>query len=88
MNNIQFSKMINLLHSSNKTRSNSLEAIKIVRKDFVKDSQKVPANCDSSKVLLEKEEMEKAIIQENIKKYHQCEDSCPFMKGELESVQL
>ena len=30
MNNIQFSKIINMLHTSNKTKSNSLEAIKII----------------------------------------------------------
>ena len=35
---------------------------------------------DGSKIITDKYEMERAIIDENRKKYHQTEKSCPFMK--------
>ena len=38
-----------------------------------------------SKVITEQKEMEKAIIQENRHKYHQTEDTCPFMKNPLKA---
>ena len=60
-NNIQFSKIINALHSSSQTKSTVIEAIKQVRMDIVRDSQKMPAKCDPSKVLLLDDEMENVV---------------------------
>ena len=37
----------------------------------------------SKKEITEKAAMEKAIINENIKKFHQSEDTCPFLQGDL-----
>ena len=34
----------------------------------------------------EKKDMEKAIMSENVKKYHQCESSCPFLKEPLSTL--
>ena len=60
-NNIQFSKIINALHSSSQTRPSVLKAIQDVRRDIVRDTLKVPAKCDPSKVLLEDVEMENVV---------------------------
>jgi len=38
-----------------------------------------------TKRITKKEDMEKAIIQENIHKYHQTETTCPFMKTPLDN---
>ena len=40
----------------------------------------------SKKEIREKEAMEKAIINENIKKFHQSEGTCPFLIGELQKA--
>ena len=42
---------------------------------------------DGTKVEISgKEEMESAIIAENIKKFHQCEESCPFLQPPLSDI--
>ena len=38
-----------------------------------------------SKDITEKEQMEKAIMEENVHKYHQTEATCPFLKEPLKS---
>ena len=55
--NLQFSKIINVLHSSTQAR----QAIQNVRQDIVRNTLKVPAKCDPSKVLLEDDEMENTV---------------------------
>ena len=36
--------------------------------------------------ITEKDQMEKEIIKENVKKYHQCEDTCPFLQSPLKEL--
>ena len=60
-NNMQFSKIINVLHSSSQTRPSVIKAIRSVRRDIVRDTLKVPAKCDPSKVLLLDFEMENVV---------------------------
>ena len=57
--NIQFSKMINLVHFSNNTET--FEIIKHVRGNIVKSAQILQPNCDASNILLESEMMETVI---------------------------
>ena len=57
--NNHFAKIINLVSSSNNSRT--LETIKKVRRNLVKSAQILQPNCDTSKILLEIEEMEKVI---------------------------
>ena len=38
---------------------------------------------NGTRIITEKEEMKKAIVEENRQKYHQTEESCPFMKQPL-----
>ena len=40
----------------------------------------------SSTEITDKNQMVQAIIRENINKYHQCEDSCPFLKQPLRDI--
>ena len=57
--NNHFAKVINLVKSSNNSRT--LETIKNVRRNLVKAAQILQPTCDSSKILLESDEMEKVI---------------------------
>ena len=36
--------------------------------------------------ITEKDQMEEEIIRENVKKYHQCEDTCPFLQSPLKEL--
>ena len=54
-----------------KTHSNSTTHVSITSKEGIKED------------ITDKEKMEKAIIEENVKKFHQTENTCPFLKHPL-----
>ena len=60
-NNLQFSRILNALHSSTQTRPYVIEAIKNVRMDVVRDTQTEQAKCDPSKVLLQDEQIKNVV---------------------------
>ena len=55
--------------------------------DNLSTTSVVKTQQDGSQIeISQKEEMEEAIIQENISKYHQCESTCPFLKPPLRNL--